>query len=284
MARPPPTQIVPPDPSTWVVGGIAVLLLIISVATGGIAALLITLGVVALLTAGYVVITGRRSWAMLPSRRTGAVGLGVAVLLMIGGGAAYGIAATHSTVQLAGASGSTTSPRKVTPTPSPVVTVKEESMTAPVPFGQVAATDPNVLVGTTTVTVTGINGVKTTIFRVTYTDGAETARDIVSDEITTPPVDQVTTTGTKQPVAAPKPVAPAPKPVAPAPVAPAPAPPAAPASSCDPNYAGQCVPISSDVDCAGGSGDGPAYLTGTVTVIGRDIYDLDRDHDGIGCD
>jgi hypothetical protein len=61
--------------------------------------------------------------------------------------------------------------------------------------------------------------------------------------------------------------------------APAPAP---PTSRCDPNYSG-CVPIASDVDCAGGSGNGPAY-TGRVRVIGRDIYGLDRDGDGIGCD
>lgn len=54
-------------------------------------------------------------------------------------------------------------------------------------------------------------------------------------------------------------------------------------SNCDPNYR-PCVPIASDVDCAGGSGNGPAYVTGPVRVIGRDIYDLDRDGDGVGCD
>jgi hypothetical protein len=82
---------------------------------------------------------------------------------------------------------------------------------------------------------------------------------------------------------APAPVAAAPAPVAaaPAPAAPAPAP-AAP-SGCSPNYSGQCVPIVSDVDCAGGGGNGPAYLTGTVTVVGTDVYQLDRNHDGIGC-
>ena len=53
---------------------------------------------------------------------------------------------------------------------------------------------------------------------------------------------------------------------------------------CDPNYAGACVPIASDVDCAGGSGNGPAYVTGPVRVVGVDIYDLDRDGDGIGCE
>jgi resuscitation-promoting factor RpfB len=52
---------------------------------------------------------------------------------------------------------------------------------------------------------------------------------------------------------------------------------------CDPNY-DPCVPIASDVDCAGGSGNGPAYVVGPVTVVGSDIYDLDRDNDGIGCE
>jgi resuscitation-promoting factor RpfB len=56
------------------------------------------------------------------------------------------------------------------------------------------------------------------------------------------------------------------------------------AERCDPNYSGACVPIASDVDCAGGSGNGPAYVDGPVKVIGEDIYDLDRDGDGIGCD
>jgi hypothetical protein len=44
------------------------------------------------------------------------------------------------------------------------------------------------------------------------------------------------------------------------------------------------VPIASDVDCAGGTGNGPAYVQGPVYVIGQDIYDLDRDGDGIGCE
>lgn len=52
---------------------------------------------------------------------------------------------------------------------------------------------------------------------------------------------------------------------------------------CDPNYSG-CVPIASDVDCAGGKGDGPAYVKGPIKVIGKDIYGLDRNHDGIACE
>jgi hypothetical protein len=55
------------------------------------------------------------------------------------------------------------------------------------------------------------------------------------------------------------------------------------AQGCDPNYS-PCVPVARDVDCAAGSGNGPAYVVGPVTVIGSDIYDLDRDGDGIGCE
>ncbi|BBY15264.1 hypothetical protein [Mycolicibacterium litorale] len=55
-------------------------------------------------------------------------------------------------------------------------------------------------------------------------------------------------------------------------------------SQCDPNYSGPCVPVDSDVDCAGGSGNGPSYVSGPVTVVGDDIYDLDRDGNGTGCE
>ena len=55
-------------------------------------------------------------------------------------------------------------------------------------------------------------------------------------------------------------------------------------SSCDSNYSGACVPVASDVDCASGSGNGPAYVSGPVTVVGNDIYELDRDGNGTGCE
>ena len=57
-----------------------------------------------------------------------------------------------------------------------------------------------------------------------------------------------------------------------------------PNRKCHPSYTGACVPIASDVDCAGGRGNGPAYVRGPVRVIGPDVYRLDRDRDGIGCE
>jgi hypothetical protein len=55
-------------------------------------------------------------------------------------------------------------------------------------------------------------------------------------------------------------------------------------TDCDSNYDGACVPIARDVDCAGGSGNGPEYVSGPVHVVGTDIYDLDRDGDGVACE
>jgi hypothetical protein len=53
---------------------------------------------------------------------------------------------------------------------------------------------------------------------------------------------------------------------------------------CDPNYDMVCVPIARDVDCAGGNGNGPAYVKGPLRVIGTDVYELDRDGDGYACE
>ncbi|MFZ2390571.1 MAG: hypothetical protein WAW15_02015 [Minisyncoccales bacterium] len=52
---------------------------------------------------------------------------------------------------------------------------------------------------------------------------------------------------------------------------------------CHPNYSGCLNPKASDYDCAGGSGNGP-YYTGRIQVIGPDIFGLDRDGDGWGCE
>jgi hypothetical protein len=55
------------------------------------------------------------------------------------------------------------------------------------------------------------------------------------------------------------------------------------AQNCTPGY-DPCIPPSSDVDCAGGSGNGPAYVEGPVYVTGSDPYGLDADGDGVGCE
>ena len=59
------------------------------------------------------------------------------------------------------------------------------------------------------------------------------------------------------------------------------------AGGCHPSYSGACVPTGfSDVDCAGGSGNGPGYVSGKrFQVVGPDVYGLDgNDNDGIACE
>jgi endonuclease YncB( thermonuclease family) len=60
---------------------------------------------------------------------------------------------------------------------------------------------------------------------------------------------------------------------------------APPASNCHSSYKGACLMVGQgDYDCAGGSGNGPNYVSGPISVVGYDEFDLDRDNDGIGCE
>ena len=80
-----------------------------------------------------------------------------------------------------------------------------------------------------------------------------------------------------------EPVTPTPPPPTPTPPPPTPTP--APEANCHPSYPDVCIPIgSADYDCAGGSGNGPNYISGPIRVIPPDPYDLDRDGDGWGCE
>jgi hypothetical protein len=55
-------------------------------------------------------------------------------------------------------------------------------------------------------------------------------------------------------------------------------------TKCHPSYTGACLDrYASDYDCIGGGGNGPKY-TGLVKVVGPDVFRLDADHDGWGCE
>jgi hypothetical protein len=125
-----------------------------------------------------------------------------------------------------------------------------------IPFSRITVKDSSLAKGKTVVT-RGVSGRKRLTYEVTLTNGVQISQRLVREVIITPPIVQVTAIGTRVER----------KPVA----------------QCDPNYSGPCVPIASDVDCAGGSGNGPTYVSGPVRVVGTDIYDLDRNGDGIGC-
>jgi hypothetical protein len=149
-----------------------------------------------------------------------------------------------------------TNPTPKPPVSQPKITKSTITETADVEFEKTTVNDGNLEKGKTEIRTVGVNGVKTFTYEVTLENGKQTDKKLLKEEVTTTPISEVTAIGT---YVAPKP-------------------------ACDPNYSGACVPIASDVDCAGGSGNGPAYIYGPVYVIGTDIYGLDRDGDGVGCE
>ncbi|WP_193750461.1 G5 domain-containing protein [Curtobacterium luteum] len=103
---------------------------------------------------------------------------------------------------------STPAPRATpTPTPTPKTVVTEVSERSSVPFSRTTVEDATVPKGESHVTIAGVDGVKTTYYRVTTVDGVETEREQVRQVLNRAPVVEVTTIGT---YVAPAP-APAPK-------------------------------------------------------------------------
>lgn len=130
-------------------------------------------------------------------------------------------------------------------------TVETKSITEEqvITFQSLTQNDPTLEKGKTLLAISGVNGVNTITYSVTYTNGVETNRQKVSELITKQPINQVTKVGTKV-----------------APISP----------RCDSNYSG-CVPIVSyDLDCPD--------IGFMVRVLGSDRHRFDRDGDGYGCE
>jgi hypothetical protein len=140
-------------------------------------------------------------------------------------------------------------------TAAPVVERRTVTETKKIGYSTRTENDSSLAKGSRKVRTKGVAGVKTLTYEVTMTGGRQTSKKLLRTTVTRRPVTKVVAVGTKPKAA----------------------------NHCDPNYGG-CVPIASDVDCSGGSGNGPAYVSGPVKVIGSDIYDLDNDNDGYGCD
>ncbi len=242
--------------------------------------------------------TGTRTWLRIRSRRAAAslTALAAAALLVAGGVSATAVSSGAHNVTAVDASEanaadrivgkpspasgaspaaeptSTTKPTPTsTPTPTPTPTFREVTVTEVVPFEDTTVDDPNLPIGQSRVTQEGQNGERALTYRITEVDGQEVERSVISDVVTVEPIERVTAVGSYE----------APPPPAPEP---APAPVQGSGDGCDSNYADACVPISSDVDCAAGSGNGPAYFGGVARIVGSDIYDLDRDGDGYACE
>ena len=270
-----------PIRTRWIIAAVSVVLVIVTSVAGIFWTLVAILGLTLTVLGVVTLVKGSVPRTRLRSRRAGTVAVIVGLfVVMIGSSANAGVQpdsapqasliAGASTVTETSASPTPKPKRSATPTPTPtaVATEAEVQETTAIPFAGVSVDDDTIDVGASAVTVGGGNGEKVTTYLVKYIDGVEISRTVAREETTVQPVDEVTSIGTRVPE---------PEPVAVAEPAPE-------SNGCDSNYADVCVPVASDVDCAGGSGNGPAYVDGPLRIVGSDVYDLDRDGDGIACD
>lgn len=210
-----------------------------------------------------------RTSARLRLTRPGRTALGLTALLvtvLLAAGCASSSASSTDPAAASDARRIAASSPSATPSPTPVVVVSEQTVTSALPFERTTVDDAALPSGGSRVSTAGVDGEKISTYRVTTIDGVESERVLLSESVGRAPVSEVTSRGTY---------------VAPPPPAPVEA--ASGGGGCDPNYADACVPIDSDVDCAGGKGNGPSYFDGVARVVGSDIYKLDGDGDGLAC-
>lgn len=140
---------------------------------------------------------------------------------------------------------------KISVTETHIETTEED-----VPYSTTQTYDGTLPKDTTVVRVEGVNGKKTVKTEVKTKDGVEISRELISEDITVPPVAKVVAVGTKVVAKTQKDTD----------------------SSCDSHYS-PCVKKSAhDLDCKD--------IGYEVTVVhpGDDPYNLDPDGDGIGCE
>lgn len=81
-------------------------------------------------------------------------------------------------------------------TSKPSIQTKTITQIKTVPFTSSTVNDASLAQGTTEVSIKGVNGVETFTYKDTYTNGKQTAQKLISDVVTTPPINQVTSVGT----------------------------------------------------------------------------------------
>jgi hypothetical protein len=121
--------------------------------------------------------------------------LGLFTFVAIGAAGSHG---THSN----STSGASPTPATKAPLsksdvkPQPSITTALTTETQDIPFVSTTVDDSSLAQGTSKVTTAGVNGVKTITYEITSSDGVQTAKKQVKEEVTTQPVNQVTSNGT----------------------------------------------------------------------------------------
>lgn len=119
-----------PTRSTWIIGGVVAFVILMATISIGIPGLLIFIGLSGFFTAGYVVLTGRRSWASIPTRKTATIALVASMVVFISGGAAAGAAGSVAPAVVAQSPTASAEPT-VTPSPKPTAEFTEEAPVDP---------------------------------------------------------------------------------------------------------------------------------------------------------
>ncbi len=83
-------------------------------------------------------------------------------------------------------------------TVEPKVETKTVTGTKVIAFKTVTQNDSSLDKGKVLAATTGVNGERTITYEITYTDGVETSRKVLSDTVTKEPVNAVTKVGTKE--------------------------------------------------------------------------------------
>ena len=193
-----------PTLSTWIVGGIVVLFLLMATLSAGIPGLLIFLGLIGAVTAIYTAVTGRHSWASIPSRKVAGLALAASVVVLMSGGiVGAATAPTELTAQVEPTARATPSPKPTrTATPAPEFTdesAKDPStVTAPTESTAVFVSDTTTTSDTTALALLATIAVKGKAPKTGYDrsgmfgsawldadrNGCDTRNDILSRDLT----------------------------------------------------------------------------------------------------
>jgi hypothetical protein len=179
------------------VGGALAVAAVILTLTSGLTGLLTVIGGAALVTGIYVLVTGRRSWARLPSRAFGAAGIALFVVSAVGVGAIAQLPHPQPTAGKTGAGSVIAAPRTPAPTfnaESPVdpSSVTTSALDASVPVTSASATSDTAIALLATLPVkpalTMSGYVRTADFGTAWLDvdrnGCDTRNDILARDLT----------------------------------------------------------------------------------------------------
>nr|WP_241982116.1 hypothetical protein [Cryobacterium ruanii] len=141
---------------TWIMLGVSLVLLLVAASTGGFSALFMTASAIGALTAIYVLVTGRRSWAVIPTRKVAAVALVGAIIVGIVGSS---LVPAFVETDLASTSSQPTATAIPSATPSPTSTplaITEEAPADPATTATAAEAASIVLADTAATDTTAI--------------------------------------------------------------------------------------------------------------------------------